>query len=102
MEWCTSAFLENETTGNYTLVYFNSPYYDGSTADFIHEAPGEIYGSWGTMTFSDCNAGTSSGSGLFTNYNYSKIIMTNDGTPSGSWEAYPSSASNGSFSVSSY
>jgi len=98
----SSAFLENVTTGNYTIVYFNSPHYDGTCAEIMHEAPGYVYGSWGTMNFTNANVGTSTSSGLFTNYNYTKVIMTNNGGSSGSWEAYPSSASNGSFSVSSY
>lgn len=101
------AFLENETTGQYTSVSFSSPYYDGSSADFVHEAVGGVYGSWGTTTFSGCDlywkdSSGASGMGEFTAYNTTEIIMTNTGTSSGSWEAYPSAASNGSFSVSSY
>lgn len=97
------ALLSNQTTGNYTFVSFNAPYFSGSSCDFIHEAYGQDYSSWGSTTFSSCSYGNSNDvTGLFTSKNYTKVIMTNNGTSSGSWEAYPSSASSGSFSVYSY
>ena len=36
----SSAFLENITTGHYTTIPFNTPYYDGSTAELVFEYVG--------------------------------------------------------------
>lgn len=104
----SSAFLENETTGQYTSVSFETPYYDGTTADFIHEAVSGIYGSWGTTPFIHSRLewkdySGAGGTGELTDFNYTEVIMTNDGTRKGSIEAIPSyPPANGSFNVSSY
>jgi hypothetical protein len=101
------AFLENATTGQYTSVVFNTPYYDGKSADYIYEAVGVPtlpYGSWGSTQFLQCtlcwkDSSGASGAGYFTNYNYTKVIMRTSG---GVTKAVPSSASNGNLTITSY
>jgi hypothetical protein len=101
----STAFLENATTGQYTSVAFNTPYYDGKSADYIYESvPGFPYPSWGSTQFLQCSlywkdSSGAYGAGYFTNYNYIKVIMR---TASGVTKAIPSSASNGNFTITSY
>ncbi|MHB1505961.1 MAG: hypothetical protein ACYCVA_04625, partial [Sulfobacillus sp.] len=89
----SSAFLENETTGKYTTVNFNTPDYSGTSADYINEAvdpPTFGYPDWGQTTFSGCQLSTSNGSGgLFWTYATTEVFMTNTGTSSGTPEATP-------------
>jgi hypothetical protein len=103
----STAFLENATTGQYTSVVFNTPYYDGKSADYIYEAVGVPtlpYGSWGSTQFLQCtlcwkDSSGASGAGYFTNYNYTKVIMQN---AQGVIKATPSNPSSGNFTITSY
>jgi hypothetical protein len=101
------AYLENETTGQYTSVYFNTPNYDGSTADFINEAVGGTYtdwSSWKSTTFSGANFSYNNGGGVINAFPSTKVIMTSNGTSSGTLESKPSalnSSING-FSITAY
>lgn len=92
----SSAFLENESTGHYTTVSFNTPNYDGSTADFINEA---VYtspfhytdwSSWNKTTFSGAQFSYNNGGGELVSFPATKYIMTNNGTSSGTLESKPS------------
>ncbi len=104
----SSAYLENETTGQYTPVSFNTPNYDGSTADFINEAVGGTYtdwSSWNSTTFSGANfTSNNDGGGVITNFPSTKVIMTNNGTSSGTLESQPSALNSSTygFTVTAY
>jgi hypothetical protein len=103
----SQAYLENETTGQYTTVTFNTPYYDGSTADFINEAVGGTYTdwtSWGSTSFSGASLSENSGGGAIQTYPTTKIIMTNTGTSSGTLESGPGplNSSTDGFTITAY
>lgn len=83
----SSAYLLNETTGNYTTAYFNSPYYDGLSADFIHEAMGGVYSSWGSVDFKSCYYSGLGQGGMLSTLNRIRINMTDTGTSTGTPEA---------------
>lgn len=88
----SQAFLENETANTYTTVTFNSPDYDGSTVDVINEAVGATYTdwtSWGHVTFTGAIFTAGSEGGDLTAFPTTKIIMTNNGTSSGTEESVP-------------
>lgn len=89
------AFLLNESTTQYTTVTFNSPYYDGKSADYIYEAPlSPPYPSWGSTLFSCCWLSSNlSGFGYFNSYNYEKINMRYGGVLHGWPSDNPSNAS---------
>lgn len=91
-------FLENLTTGQYTTVDLRTPYYDGTSADFIHEAVGGAYANWGSTTFTGCEV---NGNVDLSGCPYSKSIMTSNGSSSGTVKASPSNVSNSSFTVTS-
>jgi hypothetical protein len=103
----STALLENATTGQYTIVSFNTPYYDGTAADYIYEAvmwSSLGYPSWGSTPFQVCtlywkDSSGATGAGYFSNYNYTKIIMQ---TNQGVIKATPSDPSNGNFTITSY
>lgn len=86
------AYLENETTGQYTTVTFNTPNYNGSTADYINEAVGSTYtdwSSWKSVTFSGANFSYNGGGGVINAFPTTEIVMTNTGTSSGTVESQP-------------
>jgi hypothetical protein len=91
----STAYFEDYTTGHYSMVYFNAPYYDGSTADLINEAVGATYNnwtSWGITSFSQGSSVESNGYEVtLTSANDTMIDMTNNGTSSGTPETDTSS-----------
>lgn len=98
----SSAFLENVSTGYYTTVSFNTPYFYGNSADYVNEAVGSSYNnwtSWGSTNFSQCdlnwdNTNGTSGGGQFNSYNDTKTIMTSNGASSGTVETQPGNINN--------
>ncbi len=102
----STAFLLDETTVTYTTVTFNTPDYDGKSADYIYEDPNtQVYGQWsGANPFSSCylywtDQSNNSGAGYFDSYGYQKIIM-NDGAYDRGWPS--DNPSGGSFDMYSY
>lgn len=98
----STAFLSNQTTGQYTTVTFNSPYYDGTSADFVYEKMVD-HANWGSTTFSNSmltwQDSTGSGSGEVSAYNNVKRIQTTTELSTGTVQVQPSSVSNGSFTL---
>lgn len=102
----STAFLLNETTVTYTTVSFNTPYYDGKSADYIYEDPtyASVYPQWGSTQFSTCylywtDDSNNGGSGYFDSYNYEKVIMRDTINNKG-WPDNPSSS--GAFTMHSW
>ena len=106
--YTSRAFLQNVTTGFYTVVDFYSPYYVGDSVEMIHEAPGGIYSHWGSVLMKYCQIGYTIGStylsGGISSYSLTEIIMTTDGTFNGAIRAYPSAppVQNNRFTIYSY
>jgi hypothetical protein len=95
----STAFLLDFRTYQYTSVPFWTPYYDGSSADYIYEAISQHYSSWGYTTFSACDYVGSNGAGNLSNSQYTEDIMTDNGKSNGNVEAYPLGVSNSGFIV---
>jgi hypothetical protein len=98
----STAFFENYSTGQYNSVVFNTPQYDGTSANFIFE---KLLGSYDNIVpdvhFSETslnwiNSAGGSGGGLSTSYNYTQCRQWN------TWwiiKSYPKNISNGAFDV---
>ena len=101
----STAFLMNVSSGQYTSVVFNTPYYDGTSANYIFEnlypTPNFVYDNIPTVHFSNTtlywhDGSGASGGGEFTAYNYTECRQHNI------WsfvKAYPTNMSNGAFDV---
>lgn len=83
----TNYWLEDETTGDTQSFTNSSPYYDGSSADFVSEA-GNHVPQFPSEPFSNCYDGWAGGgtSALYPQYT-TQAIMTDS---SGNIEVYPS------------
>lgn len=91
----SSVLLNNQTTGQYTTVTLPTPFYTGDSAEYIYEAVNNIYYDWGSTYFSNGSLNWkdstgATGGGAFEAYNYTKDIMTNTGSSSGTVEGEPS------------
>ena len=96
----TTFFLEDITQDSFQSYTMSTPYYDGSTADFICEATGPVYKNFyftPACTFKFCQLSYDNGmyEGELGEYGYNSIDMTTTGNSSGTRIAYPSSVSNG-------
>jgi hypothetical protein len=97
---CSSAFLLNFQTYQYTSINFYSPYYDGSSAEYIYENMDMIYSPSAYIPFKACDYVSADGIyGNLSNSSYTKIIMTDNGRHSGAQEAVPGAVTNSNFYV---
>ena len=91
----STAFLLNSSTTQYTTVSFNTPNYDGKSADYIYEAINyPPYPSWGSSAFSSCLLSSNLfGITDFDSFGYEQINMKSGSTLHGWPSTSPSNAS---------
>jgi len=80
------AYVENETTGVHTSLYFETPDFNGHSAEWIYEAVDTTAGYRAGISthFSSAQLTTmAGGGGLFWTYNTTKDIMNSNGKCSG-------------------
>lgn len=101
----STAFFENVSTQKYSTVQFDTPYWDGSSADYINEEAIGEYAAWGSTTLSDCGFNCSYGNAFLSGSLYREFYMTDNGNPppsaggDGTPEAWPGTVSDSSFTV---
>ncbi len=88
----TEYYLENESTGKYTPWPASTPYYDGSSADYINEMPNGpgTLPDFGSVPFTYAQLTGGNTDGPFADFNYTKITMYSGSNCTGSVLSQPS------------